>query len=278
MQFALWATSIVLLAGPPAAGDEPLYGTPERLLTGDRYQTLQGLVEHLDQTAQGALEGAVDDVRHGKEGGGEEARFLHSIRSFAGAAADFRRRVDEYPQRPFVVPPEAAALADSARDVSDRIRAANALQSTHDEWEAMSDVLERVSALLRGAQVKVPAPYLVPALSGAPLESFRRLAHDLEVITTRAHVTAGRHADRYERGPQFLGELNYFAAQGRDLHVRADSGPIGPQLVGPIVDHLLEEARLADRRMRDAKALLEVWDDSGRAITILEQMAMLVRS
>ncbi|HUG54594.1 MAG TPA: hypothetical protein VMR21_13385 [Vicinamibacteria bacterium] len=279
MQFALWATSVMLLAGPaPAAGAEPLYGTRERPLTGDRYQTLRGLAQYLDQTAQGALEGAVDDVRHGKPGGGEEARFLSSIRSFARDAAGFRRRVDAYPQRPFEVPPQAAALADSARDVSGRIRAAHALESTHDEWDAMSDVLERVTGLLEGAQVSVPAPYLVPALSGAPLERFRQLAHDLDVATTRAHSTAKRHATRYDRGPQFLGELGYFAAQSRDLHLRADAGPVGPQLVGPIVDHLLDEARLADRRMREAKTLEEVWDDSGRAITILEQMAMLVRS
>jgi len=48
--------------------------------------------------------------------------------------------------------------------------------------------------------------------------------------------------------------------------------------MGPIVHHLLEEARLADRRMRDAKTFTEVWDDSGRTITILERMATLVRS
>ena len=51
-----------------------------------------------------------------------------------------------------------------------------------------------------------------------------------------------------------------------------------PQEIGPIVDHLLEEARLADRRMRDAKAFPQVWDDSGRTITILHRMTTLVRS
>jgi hypothetical protein len=279
MQVAVWAASVILLAGPPSAGGaEPLYGTRERPLAGDRHLTLRGLAQYLDQTAQGALEGATDDVRHGKPGGGEEARFLYSIRSFANAAALFHQRVGEYPQRPFEVPPQVATLAATARDVGERIRAAHALESTYDEWDAVSDVLDRMSALLEGREVTVPAAYLVPPLSGAPLEQFRRLAHDLDVSTTRAHATAKRHAARYERGPQFLGELGYFAAQSQDLHVQADSGPIGPQLVGAIVDHLLDEARLADRRMRDARTLEEVWDDSGRAITILEQMATLVRS
>lgn len=279
MRVALWAVSVVLLAGAsPAPGAEPSEGTRARPLTGDRYQTLRGLARYLDQTAQGALEGATDDVQHGTAGVSEEGRFVFSIRSFARAAAGFHRRVDAYPQRPFEVGPQVAALTDSARDVSDRIRAAHALESTYDEWDGVNDALRRMSLLLGGDDVKVPAAYVVPALSGVRLEQFRRLAHDLDVSTTRAHNTAERDAGRYDRGKQFLGELSYFAVQSRNLHLQADRGPIGPQLIGPIVDHLLEEARLADRRMRDAKTFLEVWDDSGRTITILQQMATLVRS
>ncbi|PYQ49811.1 MAG: hypothetical protein DMF78_17315, partial [Acidobacteria bacterium] len=74
------------------------------------------------------------------------------------------------------------------------------------------------------------------------------------------------------------GELGYFAAQSRDLHLRADAGDVAPQQIGPIVDQLLEVARQADRRMRDAQTFREVWDDSGRTITILYRMATLVRS
>jgi hypothetical protein len=100
----------------------------------------------------------------------------------------------------------------------------------------------------------------------------------LEVSTTRAHETAKREVGSYDRGRQFLGELTYFASQSRDLHLRADAGDVEPQEIGPIVDHLLEEARQADRRMRDAQTFPQVWDDSGRTITILERMTMLVRS
>lgn len=76
----------------------------------------------------------------------------------------------------------------------------------------------------------------------------------------------------------FCCELRHFAAQSRDLHSRADAGKVDPQGVGSIVDHLLEEARQADRRMRDAEVFTEVWDDSARTITILHRMASLVRS
>jgi hypothetical protein len=272
-----------MLAGPsatapPASGIEPLYGTRQRPLAGDRYQKLRGLAQYLDQTAQGALEGATDDVKHGTGAGSEEGRFVFSIRAFARATSEFHHHVDQYAHQPFEVPPQVVTLADTARDVSERIRAAHALESTYDEWDGVNDVLQRMTVLLSGGNVEVPSDYVVPPLSGAALEQFRQLVHDLDVSTTRAHATAKREVGKYARGKQFLGELSYFAVQSHDLHLRADSGPIGPQLLGPIVDHLLEEARLADRRMRDAKALAEVWDDSGRTITILEQMATLVRS
>ncbi|HZM51107.1 MAG TPA: hypothetical protein VFE68_11460, partial [Vicinamibacteria bacterium] len=51
----------VVLAAPPAI----LYGTAQRPLTGARYQTMRSLSRYFDTTAQGALEGAVDDARHG---------------------------------------------------------------------------------------------------------------------------------------------------------------------------------------------------------------------
>ena len=84
--------------------------------------------------------------------------------------------------------------------------------------------------------------------------------------------------DYPQRGQQFLAELNYFAAQSRDLLSRANAGQVDPQQIGPVVDRLLEDSRQADRRMRDARVFTSVWDDSGRTITILDRMASLVRS
>ena len=53
----------VLAAAPPAL--VMLYGTAQRPLAGPRYQKMRALGRYLDTTAQGALEGAVDDARHG---------------------------------------------------------------------------------------------------------------------------------------------------------------------------------------------------------------------
>ena len=266
----LMSCPVVLAADPPA-----LLGTASRPLAGPRLQKMRLLARYFDTTAQGALEGAVDDARHGAT---PDASFLFSIRAFARSAEDFRRAIDEYETKPFEVPAQVDALAVRARDLGQRIHEAHTLESTYDEWEGLTDVLGRMTSLISGQDVEVPAAYVSPVLSGPALEQFRQLVHDLEISATRAHSRAKKEESRYERGSQFLGELGYFEAQSRDLHLRADAGDVAPQEIGPIVDHLLEEARLADRRMRDAHTFPEVWDDSGRTITILQRMTTLVRS
>jgi hypothetical protein len=269
----------MLLAPPlPAAAAETPYGTRARPLEGQRYETLRALAHHLAETARGALEGAADESHRGASAS-EEGRFLSSIRAFARGAEDFRHRVDDYRTAAFEVPAQVDALTTEARRVNDRIRAAHALENSYGDWDAILDVLERMSLLLSGRDVEVPAAHVVAALSGSRLQEFRQLARELDDSTTQAHERAKRDVGEYRgRGQQFLGELYYFAVQSRDLRRHADAAQVNPQQIGPTVDRLLEEARLADRRMRDARVFTAVWDDSGRTITVLRRMAGLVRS
>jgi len=261
-----------------AGSAESPYGTRDRPLEGQRYETLRALANRLDETARGALEGAAAEARRGASSS-EEDRFMPSIRSFARRVDDFHRMVDGYRTTPFDVPEGLHDLTTRARQVNDRIRAAHALENTYDDWDAILDVLERTRLLLAGSDVEVPAAHVVAALAGSRLQEFRQLAHDLDVSATEAHVQAKRDVGEYRaRGPQFLGELYYFQVQSRDLHTRADATQVNPQQIGPLVARLLEEARQADRRMRDARVFTSVWDDSGRTIVILRRMANLVRS
>jgi hypothetical protein len=261
----------------PVASAETLYGTRERPLEGRRYDTLRDLAHRLDETARGALEGAADESQ--REPSSSDARFLPSVRAFARDAGDFQGMVENYETSPFEVPAQVAHLTAGGQQAYDRIRSAHALESTYDDWDAMLDVLQRMRLLLGGRDVDVPAAHVVAALSGTRLQEFRRLAQEVDGNATRAHQTATRDVGDYpQRGVQFLGELNYFAAQSRDLDSRANAIQVNPQQMGPIVDRLLEEARQADRRMRDARVFTSVWDDSGRTITILHRMASLVRS
>jgi hypothetical protein len=262
----------------PVTAADALYGTRDKPLPPARQETLRALAHYVDQTAQGVLEGATSAVRYGTIGGAEEGRFVSSIRAFARTASGFSRRVGDYDERPFEVPSQVAALSAAAREITDRLRAAQAMASMNGEWDGMNDALERMSELLAGREVEVPAPWVVPPLAGDRLAEFQQLARDLQVSTGGAHETARREAKRYARGEQFLGELGYFASESRDLLRRAESGPVSPQFLGAVVARLYEEARLADRRMRDARTFPEVWDDSGRSITVLGKMASLIRS
>ena len=275
---AIGATGLLFAASLVAASAATPYGTRDQPLEGHRYETLRALANHLGETARGALEGAADEAGRG-ESSSEEDRFLSSIRSFARGADDFSRMVDNYRAAPFEVPAQVDALTTSAHQVNDRIRTARALANTYGDWDAILDVLERMRLLLAGREVEVPAPHAVAALSGSRLQEFRELAHDLDISATEAHERARRDVGQYRaRGEQFLGELYYFQVQSRDLHTRADAAPVNPQQIGPMVDRLLEEARQADRRMRDARVFTAIRDDSGRTITILRRMAGLVRS
>jgi hypothetical protein len=275
---ATGAAGVLLGASVQAAAPETEYGTRDRPLEGQRYETLRALAQHLGETARlAALEGAADDAQRGASSSGD--RFLSSIGSFARVADDFHRMVDKYRTLPFEVPAQVDALTTRAHQVNDRIRAARALETTYDDWDAILDVLERMRLLLAGRDVEVPAAHVVAALSVSRLQEFRELAHDLDTSATEAHEQAKRNVGEYRaRGPQFLGELYYFEVQSRDLRRRADAAQVDPHQIGPMVDHLLEEARQADRRMRDARVFTSVWDDSGRTITILRRMASLVRS
>lgn len=267
-----------VLLGPAlqTVSAETPYGTPGRPLEGQRYATLCALAAHLDETSRGALEGAADEAQRGTS---SAAMLQSSIRSFARGADDFRRILDNYRRLPFEIPARVADLTTLAQQLNDSVRAARGLESTYEEWQAILDVLERMRLLLAGGDVLVPAAHAVAALSGSRLQEFRQLANDLDISATQAHETAKRDLGGYrERGQQFLGELHHFAAQSRGLHSRADSAPVNPQQMGPIVDGLLEDARQADRRMRDARVFTSVWNDSGRTITILHRMASLVRS
>jgi hypothetical protein len=68
---------------------------------------------------------------------------------------------------------------------------------------------------------------------------FRPLAVALEESATRAHSRARQELGSYaSRGPQFLGELQYFAAVSRDRRTRVDAGGVSPKGVGSIVDDL----------------------------------------
>src|SRR5688572_16171875 len=183
MVVAATAVGMFLIGGAVGSAPSPVP------LVGTRCETMLALVRYFDQTAQGALEGAADDVRDGSP---SHARFLSSIRAFAKSAKDLRQKIGDCPAEVGELPLTVADLAQRARVFGEQIRAAHALQSIYDEWDAVADVLQRMERLLAGHDVEVPADFVVPALSGASLKELRRLAADLHAGARRAHDEATR--------------------------------------------------------------------------------------
>ena len=101
----------------------------------------------------------------------------------------------------------------------------------------------------------------------------------MEADAAEGYALAREKAGRYPaRGTQFVGELRYFAAAARDLHVRAAGPSLGARTLGPAVDDLLAEARATDGRLRAAQVFTEVWEHSSRIVAALQEMSRLVRS
>jgi hypothetical protein len=270
-------TAILVGSSVQAVSAEGSYGTRERPLEGLRYETLRTLARQLDDSARGTLDGAeLDHATSAGDGAPSAARSLPSIRSFARNVAAFRGSVDSYGMLPFEVPVRVDALIVRAQEMNDSVRSARVQAGTNGDWEAVLGILGRMRLLLAEPDAEKPSDLVAP-LTGPRLLEFRQLARDVDVNATAAHATAQREVGDYDRGQQFLGELNYFATLSRDLRRQADAGQIHPQQMGPLVDRLLEDARQADRGMRDARVFTSVWVGSGSTITMLHRMAGLVR-
>jgi hypothetical protein len=72
-------------------------------------------------------------------------------------------------------------------------------------------------------------------------------------------------------------DLEHFARQASQVRAQAEAGDVRPRDIGPLVTHVLEDARRADASMRRARVYTSVWDEWGGVIRTIEQMTPLVR-
>src|SRR5262249_1290909 len=106
----------------------------------------------------------------------------------------------------------------------------------------------------------------------------RQLSHDLDVQARRALTVAERDSSATSDGrADMLADLRHFVSETSSLHDRTDADRLDPGDFGPVVDHLLEDARAADRSMRQARVFLDAWDEWQQTIRILERMDAMVR-
>ena len=310
-RMALAAASVVTLAtGADTASAQTVWGTYEQPLEGRRFETMRALAHYLDEAAQDVLAGTVQARRRGTPA---DRRYITAVRDFARQAESFHTRMDDYSASGFDVPDEVDYLTARARRVNQLVRRGSAYQGTYDDWNTVTDTLGRMRRVLNGEDVEVPAAhdeygdydrdygylgrggnadrgtvttdrtdtyggtYSGAALTGARLQQFRELAHQLDTSAGQTLTAAERNAPNNDRARSILADLRHFAEQARSLHDRSDANDVAPREIGGIVDHLREDARLADRNMRDARAFSDAWDEWSRTIDVLNRMANLMR-
>jgi hypothetical protein len=308
---ALAAAAVAALAtGADRASAQTVWGTYEQPLEGRRFETMRALAHYLDEAAQDALAGTVQARRRGTPA---DRRYITAVRDFARQAEAFHTRMDDYDGAQFEVPDEVDFLTVRARRVNQLVRRASTYQATYDDWKRVIDTLGLMRRALNGEEVEVPAAhdeygdydrdygylgrggnadrgtvttgrtdtyggtYSRTTLTGARLQQFRELAHQLDTSARQTLTAAERNAPNNDRARSILADLRHFAEQARSLHDRSDANDVAPREIGGIIDHLLEDARLADRNMRDARAFSDTWDEWARTIDVLNRMANLMR-
>src|SRR5215831_2224677 len=104
-------------------------------------------------------------------------------------------------------------------------------------------------------------------------DRMRQLAHVLDEQAQHAAdqaIDGAHHGGRAER--RFLNDITHFARQAADFHRRMDRYRDAPWDVPDEVDHLTNDARRVDRRIRDAHVFEHTWDDWEAVIDVLAQM------
>jgi hypothetical protein len=307
---AAGATVLLVGSSVASASAQTVWGTYEQPLEGRRFETMRALAHYLDEATQDALAGTVQARRGGAPA---DRRYITAVRDFARQAENFHTRMDNYDTSQFEVTDDVDYLATRARRVNQLVRRVNAYQNTYDDWRRVIDTLGLMRRVLNGEDVHVPpahdeygdydrdygylrrggnvdrgtvttgrtgtygGTYSGGALTGSRLQQFRELAHQLDTSASRTLATAERSAPDNDRARSILADLRHFAEQARNLHDRSDANEVAPREIGGIIDHLLEDARLADGNMRNARVFSDAWDEWSRTTDTLNRMADLLR-
>jgi hypothetical protein len=153
---ALAAVTSLLVVGSfePTARARVTTDGSRNPLEGGRYRAMRTLVHYLDEAAQGALDGATKEAQDGKSA---PARFLPSIRSFARRADRLHQMVDAGQASGLEIAAVVDDLTRRARQVDARMRSAQALGSIYRDWDAVLDLLARMTQLLDGRDAGLPS-------------------------------------------------------------------------------------------------------------------------
>ncbi len=282
------ACAILWLAGSAILHAQP----PYRTLAEPAYREMRRLAQRLDELAQHAS----NQAQHQESWFYRRDRgLLRSVNDFARRASRFDERMANYRAAPWQVDDELRRLLRSAQIVQSNVRRSRyADDHTVADWNETVNVLNRMIQLY-DSDVRGRGPYEYgapqerreyreaygegrpPGGHGYPQDRLARLSRELADHASRADQLAeGLATGRGWRQREFFDAIRHFDEQARDFQRRVESGQTDPQSIRDEARHLLEDARRADRDMRQSNVFPEVWSEWRGAMQALERILSLV--
>ena len=271
-------------------------------MDGDRYATLRGLAEYVNEGAEFVLTEAMES---GGVVSGRDTALVAGLRDFSRRAAALHQRVDRDRARPALLVSDVSRLQVLARRVNVRLRRERGMQDLYEDWDGVTRDLADMRRVLAGRDVDLRAPdrewtqrdtrddpprdagtrdrferggFREAMLTRDEMVEFKRLSHALDTQARRVLDLAElRRADYTGRGDRLLADLRAFVARTDAIHTQSDQDMIRPREVGPNVEQLLTDARAADQSMRNARVFETVWNEWAKTIQILESMTAYLR-
>ena len=271
-------------------------------LEGDRYATLRGLAEYVNEGAEFVLQEAIENSGVAD---GRDTALVTSLRDFSRRAAALHQRVDRDRARPAVLVTDVSRLQTLARRVNVRLRRERGLQDLYEDWDGVTRDLADMRRVIAGRDVELRAPdrewtdreprddrprddstgdrygrggFREAVLTRDQMVEFKGLSHDLDTQARKVlDLAERRRADYTGRGDQLLADLRAFVTRTAELHTQSDQGMVRPREVGPNVEQLLTDARAVDQSMRNTRVFETVWNEWAKTIQILESMTAFLR-
>ena len=271
-------------------------------LEGDRYATLRGLAEYVNEGAEFVLQEAIENSGVAE---GRDTALVTSLRDFSRRAAALHQRVDRDRARPAVLVTDVSRLQTLARRVNVRLRRERGLQDLYEDWDGVTRDLADMRRVIAGRDVELRAPdrewtdreprddrprddstgdrygrggFREAVLTRDQMVEFKGLSHDLDTQARKVlDLAERRRADYTGRGDQLLADLRAFVTRTAELHTQSDQGMVRPREVGPNVEQLLTDARAVDQSMRNTRVFETVWNEWAKTIQILESMTAFLR-
>jgi hypothetical protein len=138
-------------AATPAPASTPL----PILMEGPSYETLRSLSAALETEARHALDGTLAAANAGRY----TRVFMPGLRMFSRRTEWLHRSIDEYRTKPFDVVSTVDTMNTRVAMLSRRMKHNPGLQHTVEDWDNITDLLDRMQKLLAGQTVTVPPPH-----------------------------------------------------------------------------------------------------------------------